>query len=159
VTTPKRIYLATCIVLLAVALAAWAATPYLAFTINMTESLPGTLYVVHKGGRVGSGDLIAFHWPGGAGYPAGTTFIKRVVGMSGDKVTVVGRAVWINDRLIGIAKPRSRAGFLLSPVPGGVIGQGEFFVATASPDSLDSRYALCGNVKKSAVIGRAYGIF
>ena len=125
----------------------------------MTESLPGTLYVVHKGGSVVKDDLVAFHWPGGASYPAGTTFIKRVAGVSGDRVTVVGREVWVNDQFIGIAKPQSRAGFPLSPVAGGVIGQGEYFVATPSPDSLDSRYALCGNIKQSAVIGRAYGIF
>lgn len=155
----KRLYWGVCGGFFAAAALAWASTPYLDFTINMTSSLPGTLYVVHKGGAFKKGDLIAYRWHGGATYPAGTTFIKRVEGIPGDTVKREGAVFWVNEHYIGWAKPKSRAGVPLTPAAGGAIAPGEYFVATPSVDSLDSRYALSGNIKAAAVIGRAYAIF
>ena len=136
-----------------------ATTPWLDFSINLTKSLPGTLYVIHKGSGFTKGDLIAYRWHGGATYPAGVTFIKRVVGVPGDTVKRAGTAFWVGGQYVGVAKPKSKAGVPLTPAAEGVIPAGEYFVATASPDSLDSRYALSGNIKEAAVIGRAYEIF
>lgn len=155
----KRLYLGACYGFFAFATLAAASTPYLDFTINMTHSLPGTLYVIHKGASVVKGDLVAFRWHGGATYPAGTIFIKRVMGVPGDIVKREDKTFWVGGQRIGIAKPVSRAGVPLTPAIGGVIGAGEYFVATPSPDSLDSRYTLTGNVKQSEVIGKAYAIF
>jgi len=155
----KRIYWTVCASVFAVGALAVAASPWFGVTFNLTESLPGTLYVTHKGGEVKNGDLIAFRWHGGATYPAGTTFIKRVAGVAGDTVKRVDGTFWVNDQYVGIAKPKSKAGVPLTPAEAGAIPQGEYFVATPSPDSLDSRYALTGNIKQVAVIGRAYEVF
>lgn len=155
----KRLYWTVCIGVLATGALAWAVTPWFDFTVNLTRSLPGTLYVVHKGGAFKKGDLIAYRWRGGATYPAGVTFIKRVVGLPGDRVERIDQAFWINDQYIGLAQSKSKAGVPLTPAAAGVIQPGEYFVATPSPDSLDSRYALAGNVKRAEVIGRAYAIF
>lgn len=129
------------------------------FTENLTTSLNGYLYVHREGAPFERGDIIAYRWHGGATYPRGTIFIKRVVGMPGDQVRVEGDKVWVNDQFIGVAKPKSRAGVPLTPTAGGVIPAGEYFVATHNPDSLDSRYALSGNIKQFEVIGKAYEIF
>lgn len=155
----KRIYWTVCAGVFAVGALAAATTPWLDYTFNLTNSLPGTLYVIHKGGEVKKGELIAYRWHGGATYPAGTTFIKRVAGVAGDTVKRAGSAFWVNDQYIGTAKPFSKAGVPLQPAQGGVIGAGEYFVSTPNPNSLDSRYALTGNVKQAEVIGRAYEIF
>lgn len=156
----KTAYLAFCYGFTMLVAAAALLTPYYYdFTVNMTQSLPGTLYVIHKGEGVGRGALVAYRWTGGATYPAGTTFIKRVVGMPGDEVKAVGRAFWVNGQYVGLAKERSRAGVPLTPAPGGLIPPGAYFVATPSPDSLDSRYALSGNIQNAQLIGRAYAIF
>jgi conjugal transfer pilin signal peptidase TrbI len=154
----RRIYWFMCGVA-AVTISAWSLTAWFEVTVNLTHSLPGTLYVVHKGGSFTRGDLVAFHWHGGASYPAGSIFIKRVVGLPGERVTVSGAMVWVGDRYVGDAKPRSSAGIALVPAAGGVIAPGAYFVATPSPDSLDSRYALTGNIEQRAIIGRAYAIF
>lgn len=155
----KRIYWMFCSGFFAAAVGALASTSFFDYTINATTSLPGTFYVIHKGAQVRKGDLVGYRWSGGATYPAGTTFIKRVIGVQGDEVKVKGDGIWVNDLYIGKAKPYSKAGVPLSPVSGGVIRDGEYFVATPSPDSLDSRYSLSGNVKESQLIGRAYEIF
>ena len=155
----KRLYLTVCGTIFAMGALTAAATPWIDLDINLTESLPGTLYVVVKGGEFRKGDVVAFRWNGGATYPAGVTFIKCVTGIPGDVVKRDGRRFWVGDEYVGVAKPVSRAGAPLEPAAGGVIADGEYFVSTPHPDSLDSRYALTGNVKRSAIIGRAYAIF
>ncbi len=60
---------------------------------------------------------------------------------------------------VGPAKLFSKYGVPLQPANGGVIAAGEYFVATPNPNSLDSRYAMTGNVKSVDVIGRTYEIF
>ncbi len=155
----KRLYGSVCLGILTMGVCAWAVTPWFTFTINLTQSLPGTLYLIHRGGAFKKGNLIAYRWHGGATYPAGVMFIKRVVGMPGESVRRAGATFWVNDQRIGEAKPQSRAGIPLAPAPAGVIPAGEYFVATPHPDSLDSRYALAGNVKRSEIIGRAYAVF
>ncbi|WGS45740.1 S26 family signal peptidase [Burkholderia sp. JSH-S8] len=137
----------------------WALTPWFDFSINLTQSLPGTLYVTLIGAPVKRGDLVAFYWRGGATYPQGVVFIKRVMGVAGDVVTVRNGAYFVNDTRIGVAKPRTRAGVPLAPARPGVIQPDSYFVATPHPDSLDSRYVLTGNVPRSAIQGRAYEIF
>ena len=155
----KRIYMAACASVFAVAVLAAVTTPWVDYTFNLTSSLPGTFYVIHKGGEAKKGALIAYRWRGGATYPEGATFIKRVAGVAGDTVTRADREFWVNGQYIGLAKTHSKAGVPLQPAQGGVIEAGEYFVSTPSPDSLDSRYALSGNVKQTEVIGAAYEIF
>lgn len=155
----KRLYWIFCGGVGAVALLAWASTPYFDYTINLTHSLPGTAYVVQKGAAFGKGDLIAFRWHGGATYPVGATFIKRVIGLPGDRVSNKDGICQVNGQVIGQTKRFTRAGIALTPAREGTIQSGEYFVATDSPDSLDSRYALVGNVPQSSVIGRAYALF
>jgi conjugal transfer pilin signal peptidase TrbI len=155
----RGIYLGVCSAVLVLAVGVWTTTATWTYAINLTHSLPGTLYVVHKGAHFAKGDLVAFRWHGGATYPPGTLFIKQAVGTPGDKVRRSGAALWVNDQYVGLAKTVSKAGVPLTPAEPGVIPQGEYFMATPSPDSLDSRYALSGNVKQSEVIGKAYAIF
>lgn len=155
----KRMYLGACAGVLGLGLLAAASTAWFDYTFNLTHSLPGTFYVVHKGEPFKKGDLVAFRWRGGATYPPGVTFIKYAEGVAGDTVRRVGNKFWVNDKLIGVAKPFTKAGIPLTPSSAGVIRPGEYFVATPSKDSFDSRYSMVGNVKQAEVIGRAYEIF
>jgi len=128
-------------------------------TENLSTSLSGHIYVHKSGEPIHRGDLAAFHWHGGASYPAGTIFIKEVVGVPGDVVVRQGRQIWVAGHYVGFAKTRSLAGYPLVPAEPGVIPPGQYFMATPNPDSLDSRYALTGNIKPAELIGRAYAIF
>ncbi len=128
--------------------------------LNVGESLPGTVYLIHKTDRdVRTGDVVAFRWHGGGPYDAGLTFTKIVAGVAGDTVRFVGRDVYINDVYLASAKPFSRNGTPLVLGPTGVIPPNRFYVYAPHPDSLDSRYAITGWIDTAEVIGRAQRLF
>ena len=130
-----------------------------AFGINASESLPDTLYFIHKGAPIQRVDYVAFRWHGGGPYPAGVTFIKIAAGVPGDRVTTVDRAYFVNGRFVGSAKTHGRDGKPLAPMDDGILGADEYYVSAPHPDSLDSRYRLTGWIRKNEFIGRAYAIF
>lgn len=136
-----------------------AISPWFSINRNQSNSLPDLVYLIHKDSTFKKGDLIAYRWQGGVHYPAGSIFTKRVVGMPGDTVERVGSEFWVNKKYIGLAKPKSTSGVVLEPAQAGVIQAGSYFVATPHPDSLDSRYAITGNVAQAQVVGKAYAIF
>jgi len=157
----KAVFVALTSLVGVVGISAWVFTAGYGWRIseNMTSSLDGHVYIYKKGESFARGDLVAYRWRGGATYPRGTTFIKQVVGMPGDLVKREGNSFWVGEHFVGIAKPVSKAGVPLEAAQAGVIAPGEYFVATPSPDSLDSRYAMTGNVKAIEVIGKAYVVF
>lgn len=126
---------------------------------NRTSSLPGSFYVYRVGTEAQKGDAVAFLWNGAGQYPKGATFLKRVVGVAGDEVRVVGRDVYVGDLLVGSAKTASKSGMVLEVAGPGAIPEGYVFVATPHPDSFDSRYALVGNVEEARILGKAYEVF
>lgn len=157
----RLLFVATMLVVGVSAFTGWVAMAGLGyrFTESTTASLSGHLYVHKQGAPFKKGDLVAFRWPGGATYPRGTVFIKRVVGVPGDAVRRDGSDFWVGSYHVGRAKPVSKAGVPLEPAGGGVIPEGHYFVATEHPDSLDSRYALTGNIPAQLVVGRAHELF
>jgi len=155
----RRMYLGSCAGLSGLACLMAMSTACLELTINQSRSLPGTLYLIDKHAAIGRGDLVAFRWHGGGPYPAGVTFIKVVHGMPGDVVRREGQGFWVNQTYIGVAKTTGRDGQALQAASPGIIAPGEIFVATASADSLDSRYQLSGNIASADIVGRAYALF
>jgi hypothetical protein len=85
----------TLVYLLAALAAAWF-DAHFTVALNVTESLPVRLFLIHRGEQPGRGDYVAFRWLGGGPYPAGVTFIKEIAGMSGDVVTQVERDYFVN---------------------------------------------------------------
>jgi conjugal transfer pilin signal peptidase TrbI len=137
---------------------------YFTLTINVSDSLPGTIFLVQKGAKPGKGDLAAFWYNGGGPYERGSLFLKRVLGMPGSVVTATDwgngyRDYFVDGQFAGSAKPLSKDGMPLAPGPVGVIQEGHYYMAAPNPDSLDSRYALVGWVADSQIVGRGIKIF
>jgi conjugal transfer pilin signal peptidase TrbI len=131
-----------------------------AIGVNATPSLAYTVCLIAKGDlALRRGDLVAFRWHGGGPYPAGVIFTKIVRGLPGDEVTRSERGFLVNGEPVGRAKPYSAARAPLEPGPTGVIPDGHYYVSGTHPDSLDSRYALAGWIRRDALIGRAYVVF
>ena len=137
---------------------AWFDAHY-TLALNVSESLPVRLFLVHRGELPRRGDYVAFRWPGGGPYPLGATFIKVAAGVPGDTVIRFDGDYYVNCRPTGQAKRLSRQGLALEPGPTGTLPEGSYYVHASHPDSLDSRYALTGWVSRLQIIGRSHALF
>ena len=136
---------------------------YLAVSINVSDSLPGKVYLIQKGAKPELGDLAAFRYQGGGPYAPGAWFLKRVTGIAGANVSSVDLGsgyveFFVDGKSVGRAKPKAKSGIPLMPGPTGRIPPSHYYMAAPHPDSLDSRYALVGWVDDEHVIGRAFQI-
>lgn len=100
-------------------------------------------------GKVHRGEVVVFHYP----KDPKLLYVKRVIGLPGDTVTVTETAVYINGQKLdepnpGIAKSNgTKLGTYKVP-------PGEYFMMGDNrPVSDDSRY--WGSVKRSAIVGEA----
>lgn len=140
-------------------------TPMLPVLFNVTPSIPYRVVWADYGARrFTRGDLIVYSFDG----PAAQTdfpgllqqpFFKRVVGVAGDTVTVVGREVFVNGMLVGAAKTHSFDRRPLAPIDPGVIPEGHLYVQGTSADSFDSRYRSSGLVRITSVRAKVHPIF
>ena len=129
--------------------------------VNVTESLPGHLYLIKRdtASSYARGTLIAFRWMGDRPIPQGTTVVKEIAGVAGDIISHGEHEVFINGQTISRLKSHSKAGTPLVPGPTGVISENHYYVHAPHPDSLDSRYAKCGLIHASQIIGEAIELF
>lgn len=129
--------------------------------INITTSVPERLVWLEHGAVPMRGDLVVFHFTatGAATSFKGMRGLKRVQGMPGDSVTVLGRMVYVNGEPVGTAIERTPRGSVLHTIPAGTIPLGQYFVSGGSPDSLDSRYSEIGLVRSEQIVARAHTIF
>ena len=137
---------------------------YFFLTINLTTSLPGTVFLIEKHVHPKKGDLAAFVYGGGGPYPKGAFFLKILTGAQGDVVSAKDlghgyHAFFVNGKFVGRAKPYSSTGKPLTIGPTGVLPAGAYYMAAPNPDSLDSRYNWVGWVKDSQIVGRGIRIF
>ena len=126
------------------------------FSINMTESLPHWAFLIDRADRLPArGEFVAFAPPPNRWFAPDAVFAKQVAGVPGDRVERRRQDYYVAGRFVGRAKARARDGSVAIPGPVGVIPPGRYFVVTAHPDSLDSRYAAVGWIEAARIIGVA----
>lgn len=128
------------------------------FSINRSESLPQKVFLIVKKLPFKKGDLIAVKGHQTKYYPR-ITFIKRVVGFPGDKITYQGNHFFINRMHQGELLKETSFGEPLAPLKYKIIPQGYFFIKGDHKRSFDSRYQEFGLVREEHLIGRAFGIW
>ncbi len=135
-------------------------TSYFTFSVNMSDSLPGKVFLVYRTDKtLKQGDLVYFKYYGHY-YRKGIPFMKIVAGAPGDKVTHNDRDYFVNGKKIAWAKPTDLSGRpLMQSCFSGPVPQGKYWVVTPHKDSLDSRYEDPGMISQGQVIGKAYRIF
>lgn len=152
--------------------ALWVLGQYFGLCYVKQMSLPYPLWVYTKfpPGDVQRGDYVVVELPPAVAgvYPPGSTFIKQIAGLPGDRVEArfTGQiengiyTVWhgADATVVGAAKRVGRKGKALVPGPQGIIPRGRVFIAGTHPDSLDSRYAMMGWVETSRIIGQAWPV-
>lgn len=130
------------------------------FAVNVSRSLPGTLYLIEKGDLPKRGEYVAFTYQSDFLYPQGTRFLKRVMGTAGDSVESRDHKYYVNGAFVGEAKPATSTGRAIRELGfKGVIPAGHYYAMADHPLSLDSRYESVGLVSASQVIGKAFRLF
>lgn len=140
-------------------------TPRLPLLFNWTGSVPYVVAIAHYGAHqvLRRGDYVIYAFDGEAQrrYPGlrAQPFFKQISGLPGDRVSVLQRAVFVNDRFMGLAKAKTLDGHPLDPISPTVIPPGHFYVAGTHPDSFDSRYRASGLVRADQIIGKVVPLF
>lgn len=162
---PARIKLYRFCILLLLAIAVTVVysgviAPRYRWYINLTDSLPGRLYLVNLASRAPRrGELVAFRPPPTPAYPRHAVFLKYALGLPGDRVDTGARQWQINRQLLGRIKTRAYSGRRLLPGPEGRIPAGYYAMWGPGVDSYDSRYRDIGWIGHDRIIGFAYRVF
>jgi signal peptidase I len=139
----------------------FVAQPYLVQQMSMQDTLqPGDYVLVDKltprFGGYHRGDVIVFTPPSGFEDGGTTPFIKRVIGLPGETVSIHDGQVWING--VALVEPYVYENQPTDPPPAQstwVVPPGELFVlGDHRVASQDSR--VFGMIQISSVIGRAW---
>lgn len=132
---------------------------HIALMVNVSSSLPHTIFIVIKGQPVQKGDYVAFYPPTNPLYGHDKPFIKRIGGVPGDHITESKDVFYINGKEIGRALSHSSKGIPLTKNRTGTLKSGEYFVYAPHPRSFDSRYGEMGFISQINFIGHAYPLF
>lgn len=118
-------------------------------TWNLSPSLPRGLYLLHRGAVPRRQSIVAFPVPAMAAATIaarryllpGALLLKRIVALSGDRVSIDDRSFVVNGTLIGPVAGHDSAGRPLTPFRfSAEVPRGFALVATTSHLSFDSRY-------------------
>jgi conjugal transfer pilin signal peptidase TrbI len=129
---------------------------------NVSPSLPYVAVYLKKDAQIERGDYVVFRFEGHREfdvYLKGQWLFKRVAGVAGDRITVVGRAVFVNGQHVGFARTKTITGIPLEPLDAIVIPDGRFYVQGIHEHSFDSRYRLNGLIRRDQIMGRAVVLF
>jgi conjugal transfer pilin signal peptidase TrbI len=139
----------------------WILSQHYWFGINLSQSLPYHFVVIEKNVPIIRGDFIVFRFKGNevAGRLHGMSFFKRVEGVAGDTIERTNRNIRVNNVDVGFALSATNSGEKLDPITDTIIPNEKFYVRGTHPMSFDSRYAQCGLVHRSQIIGKAHIIF
>ena len=136
------------------------------FYLNASPSVQRGMYVVSSQTPYGRGSLVVAALPPGAaslaarrGYLAsGIPVLKRVSGLTGDRVCRDGLLIRVNGRMVAAAKVADARGRSL-PVWNGclLLHDDDVFLLGDRSDSFDGRYF--GPLKRTQIIGKATRIW
>lgn len=140
--------------LLLLAVRAWGLEFYRVSSSSMEPTLiPGEIFLAVKRplwrGPVQRGEVVVFH-SGGAGI---TELVKRVAAVSGERLTLTGDGVFVNNRVVWQPSESGSDGGRMLPVAITVPDRGVFVLGDNLQNSVDSR--VFGPVSEVHVYGRA----
>lgn len=126
--------------------------------VAQSNSLHHRYFLLIKNMSAKKGDLIAIQ-----NHPLAdiqnVILTKRLIGVAGDRISLQGRIMRVNQEWQGALHQHNSQGHLLTPLSIKTIPEGFVFVAGSHSGSLDSRYAEFGLVSRHHILGRVYGLW
>ena len=105
--------------------------------------------ISYRFSEVKRGDVVVFHPPSSVDQ-SGTDWVKRVIGLPGDKVEIRDGKVFINDKELTEPYELQKPNYSYGPI---VVAEGSYFVLGDNRnDSLDSHY--WGVLQKQNIVGK-----
>jgi len=126
--------------------------------INQSDSLPHSIFLTLRDGAIRKGGLVTIS-NHETKYFGNITYIKRVIGLPGDRIHHDGAHIYCNGKSLGPLQPHTRSGQKLTPLKDLIIPEGYSFVMADHPRSFDSRYQEFGLVPKTHIFGKALVIW
>lgn len=128
--------------------------------MNQSASLPGKVYLIHKGQTPKKGEIASFLWQCDPALCYGERIFTKIVrGVPGELVSRRGLDFYVGDELIGTARLKGKSGRPLKPKELGPEGHrlapGEFFMWSPHEDSFDSRYENVWTARPGKMVGTA----
>lgn len=154
----RQLFIFWCIA--ALLLVGFVFTRYYGFIINFTQSLPEKLFIYkYDDLNLNRNDTAVIVAEGLPNVSDGIKLIKRVNGFAGDKITVRGNNLYINEKLILSHFDTKAYWGDLHKIKDQVIPENCYFINGVSQHSFDSRYAEVGLVCKERIVGKAWALF
>ncbi len=126
---------------------------------NVSDSLPGTWFLVVRGSEPRCGDLFSFSLPPGQSRLAGVRMLKIALGCGGSLIEAADGAVWIDGARVGQLQRQTAGGRALEPVSRTLLQPGQLFGWAPHASSLDSRYRYIGVIEADWIDGRAFRLW
>ena len=126
---------------------------------NMSDSLPGTWFLVVRGSEPRCGELFSFSLPSHRPYLGGVRMLKIALGCAGSLIEAADGAIWIDGARVGQLRRETAGGHVLEPVKETLLEPGQFFGWAPHSSSLDSRYREIGVIEADWIDGRAFRLW
>ena len=105
----------------------------------------------YRFGEPKRGDVIIFHWPD----DEKMLFVKRIIGMPGDKVTIRDGHVYLNDSETPLEEPYIKEPMAVEPEKTFQVPEGAYFcMGDNRNESMDARYWKNSYVYKNKILAK-----
>ena len=105
----------------------------------------------YRFGEPKRGDVIIFHWPD----DEKMLFVKRIIGMPGDKVTIRDGHVYLNDSETPLEEPYIKEPMVVEPEKTSQVPEGAYFcMGDNRNESMDARYWKNSYVYKNKILAK-----
>lgn len=87
----------------------------------------------------------------------GENFVKRVIGLPGEKVNIIDGKIYINDKLLVDDPIKEKIDYAGIAEKGVIVGNNQYFVIGDNRNrSYDSRYEEIGSINKKVIYGKVW---
>lgn len=127
---------------------------FLFIRINLTKSVPYTVFWLQKVDRPHIGEYIAFSHP-----KNGEKMVKQYIARGGEKIEFFGNRIIVAGEDRGEILERSQSGNIYTPIQFDKVPEGFVFVWGSHKESFDSRYEEFGFIPEENILEVLWPIF